>query len=175
MRNNYVYHSGENTVHLLVNSKGKQYEGIINDHSLPGVVDHRWSLTPEGYLESWMDGGNIRLHRYLMKAHLSEGLEVDHVNGNKLDNRIENLRIVTRQQNQFNSKPSKNSFSKYKGVSFDKNSAHKKPIFAQIMHNRKNYRLGTYTSEEEAARAYDKKAIELFGEYAYLNFPEGAL
>ncbi len=110
-------------------------------------------------------------HRfYLSKGRTASGLVVDHINHNGLDNRKENLRICTVAENCRNSRPSKrkNKLSKYKGVSFDKK---RKVYRVLIWHNKKQYFLGTFKNETEAAKAYDRKARELFGEFAYLNFP----
>ncbi len=113
--------------------------------------------------------GLVSMHRVIMNA--PKGLVVDHINHNTLDNRRKNLRLCTWAQNNQNRRPSKrkNKLSKYKGVSFDK----KRKVFrVLIWHNKKQYFLGTFKDEKEAAKAYDRKACELFGEFAYLNFPQ---
>ena len=109
-------------------------------------------------------------HRfYLPKGGTASGLVVDHINHNTLDNRRKNLRLCTWAQNNQNRRPSKrkNKLSKYKGVSFYKKS---KLYRALIWCNKKQYFLGYFKDETDAAKAYDKKARELFGEFAYLNF-----
>ena len=103
-------------------------------------------------------------------------MQVDHINGNTLDNRKENLRLCTNQQNAMHRGKTKNNKSGYKGVRYMKKkkgmiNEHSKPWQAQIYLNQKQIYLGCYKTPEEAARAYDKKAIELFGEYATLIFP----
>jgi hypothetical protein len=117
----------------------------------------------------------IHLHRVITNA--PKGMSVDHINGNPLDNRKENLRVCTNQENQMNRGRTKNNMSGYKGVYYRKKNKdmineRSKPWKAQIMFNQKVIYLGLYKTKEEAARAYDKKAIELFGEFAQLNFPE---
>ena len=113
-------------------------------------------------------------HRLIMEIHHPElrnnlELQVDHINGNRLDNRKENLRLATPQQNQMNRKSHRNSTSKYKGVSWDKS---RNKWRALIMIDNKYKHIGRYQDEREAALAYDKAARELFGEYAHLNFEE---
>ena len=109
----------------------------------------------------------ILMHRLIMKS--SEDMQVDHANHNTLDNRKCNLRICTKFQNMQNSKLQKNRSSKYKGVCWHKDN---KKWKAYITYEGKRIHLGYYDIEEEAARVYDKKAIELFGKFAYLNFPQ---
>ena len=117
------------------------------------------------------------MHREITNA--PKGMQVDHINGNTLDNRKENLRVCTRSQNMMNRGKQNNNKSGYKGVSYmkkkDPNYEYPKPWRAQIKcpTNQKVIHLGCYKYPEQAARAYDKKAIELFGEYAQLNFPRG--
>lgn len=113
-------------------------------------------------------GKVIYMHRQIMGLKRKDGKEVDHINHNTLDNRKQNLRICTHAENIRNQKIKRYS-SKYKGVYWDKFN---KKWKVQIMYNYKNYNLGRYILEEEAAKAYDKAAKELFGEFALLNFPE---
>ena len=93
-------------------------------------------------------------------------LVVDHINGDPLDNRKSNLRICTQHNNLFNQKRG-NKFG-YKGVVKFFSGKYQ----AMIWDGKKNNHLGMFESKEDAARAYDKAAKELHGEYAYLNFPD---
>jgi len=106
----------------------------------------------------------IRMHRLILKA--QKGQQVDHINGNGLDNRKDNLRFCTSSQNYQNSRKRKNCSSKYKGVWWHKQS---KKWQTGIVLNYKNYHLGYFTNEIEAAKAYDLTAAEFFGEFARLN------
>lgn len=97
------------------------------------------------------------------------GVMFDHINRNPLDNRKVNLRECTRSQNMANKlkRVHKNHTSKYKGVSLFSNGKFR----ATILHRRRQISLGYFTNEEDAAKAYDMKAKEIWGEFAVLNFP----
>lgn len=113
----------------------------------------------------------IALHSLLLHE---EGKEVDHINRNRLDNRRENLRLVTRQENSWNKGKQESNKSGYIGVCFDKKASSKNPWKAYAKHNKKNYNLGFYSTKEEAARVRDNFIIEKRGKQAFysLNFPE---
>jgi len=108
----------------------------------------------------------LSMHRLILDA--PPNLLVDHINHNGLDNRRKKLRLCSNFQNLLNRGPNHNSSSKYKGVYWEKA---KKKFRARITLNRKSYHLGFFDDEIEAAIAYDIKAMEFFGEFAYLNFP----
>jgi hypothetical protein len=93
--------------------------------------------------------------------------QVDHINGDKSDNRIENLRLVTTQQNSFNRPAQKNSQSKYKGVYWEKD---RKVWAVRIGLHSACVAVGRFESEFLAALAYDRAIREWAGEYAYQNF-----
>lgn len=106
----------------------------------------------------------IPMHRDILGLKTGDGKYTDHINHCGLDNREYNIRICTNQQNCQNQKIS-NHTSKYKGVSW-----HKQKWQAQICYSRKCIYLGLFNNEIEAAKIYDKKAKELFGEFANCNF-----
>jgi hypothetical protein len=110
----------------------------------------------------------VSMHRQIMGE--PKGKVVDHRDGNSLNNRRSNLRICTFAQNQLNRR-STGGVSRYKGVWFKKGHNKWK---AQIGFNGKKIHIGYFKDEIDAAKAYDKKAKEFFGEFAYLNFPEQA-
>lgn len=103
---------------------------------------------------------SIRMHRLIMNA--LPGMEIDHINGNPLDNRKCNLRFVTHAQNQKNMNLSVSNKSGKKEVSWHKRSR-KWQVFAA------NTYIGLFSSIEEASMAYDKAAKEMFGEFARTN------
>ncbi|HIJ67571.1 MAG TPA: hypothetical protein HPP87_10855 [Planctomycetes bacterium] len=109
------------------------------------------------------------MHRWLMKAPLNK--LVDHRDHNGLNNRRGNLRLATPEENARNRRVKLTSGLEYKGVFHHK----KREVFeAAIWHKGKRIYLGRFKRKTDAARAYDKKAIELYGEFACLNFPDKA-
>jgi hypothetical protein len=91
---------------------------------------------------------------------------VDHINGNGLDNRRENLRICSQALNCANAKKTKGKTSRFKGVFWNRQS---KKWCAQIGNKKRNHIIGYFNSEARAAQAYNRKAKEFFGEFARLN------
>lgn len=110
--------------------------------------------------------GLVPLHRFLLDA--PKGIDVDHIDGDGLNNRRRNLRLATRSQNNANSAVRVSSKSGYKGVE----SSRIGTWHARIAFRGQRLRLGTFATAEEAARAYDAKAREFHGEYARTNFPD---
>jgi hypothetical protein len=131
-----------------------------------------WCLGSGGYAVRHNPAGkaNICLHRVVMSRVLGRALEeyefVDHIDGDKLNNRRENLRLVTSKQNSRNRRISKNNTSGYKGVTF---LAKREKWLAQIWHQGKNMNLGLYDSPALAAHAYNEAALKYHGEHAQLN------
>lgn len=103
-------------------------------------------------------------HREIMGV--EQGQYIDHINGNSLDCRKQNLRICTPSQNAFNRSPRKD---KYKGVTLRKYKSGKKSYRVAISFKGKFQWIGTFKTADEGAIAYNKRAIELFGQFANLN------
>lgn len=105
------------------------------------------------------------MHRVVLGIPLrTRGFDIDHINGNGMDNRRANLRVATRAQNLANSGP--RGVSGIKGVTWDKQTNRWK---AQITIGGKPMNLGRYAEQIDAARAYNTAAVEAWGEFAYLN------
>lgn len=125
-------------------------ENIIVDKTDEHLLkEYRWRIHKQGYVVSSVNGSTIRLH-HLVIGFPPSGLETDHINRNKLDNRRENLRHVTHQVNLMN-REFKNK-SGYKGVYFEKNRK-TKPYKTCITRNGKRINLGYYATPELASQA----------------------
>lgn len=133
------------------------------DGSLAGYFDKSC-----GYFRLKIKGKTYLLHRIIFAYHKGYLPPfVDHESRDKLDNRIQNLReCPTKGHNTINSKPRSDNTSKYKGVTWHKNIG---KWHCSVFKQGKRYYVGIFDDVEEAALAYNKKAIELFGEFAYLN------
>jgi len=151
---------------------------IVDDEDYDMMSNYSWSMDKDGYAQASIRGSwdkikntdkKVKAHRILMGSPI--GMEIDHKNGVRLDCQKGNLRVATRAQNLRNQKKTRGS-SKYKGVCLYKNSK-KQPYWkVSITLHHKVINLGYSDSEEAAARMYDRKAKELFGEFAKLNFFE---
>jgi hypothetical protein len=113
-------------------------------------------------------GKKWKLHRliFVLRDIDIEGKEIDHIDGDGLNNRFSNLRIATSSQNKANRPPKSGNKLGYKGV--EKNT-HGDKYTAYIVNSSKKKSLGSYSTAEEAALAYNRAAIELWGEYAWTN------
>ena len=143
----------------------------IDECDYPLVAGRSWHAVPirsnlgRYYARA---GTGTLMHRVLMGLKLGDGLQVDHINMDGLDNRRVNLRVCTNAENHRNGKPL--CGRKYKGCYRNSNIEGKQWV-ARIKHNQQTLTIGYYGTEIEAAMAYDVRALELGGEFARLNFP----
>lgn len=153
------------TMKLIALTQGKY--AIVDDEDFEWLNQWKWCADNHQftfYAVRTSEKTKIYMHSFIIKA--KDGYEIDHRNNNGLDNQRHNLRVCTHIQNCHNGTSHKDSTSNYKGVSWYKNYQNWN---AKICHNYKIKNLGYYESEIEAAKAYDEKAKELFGEFAKLN------
>ncbi len=128
------------------------------------VGDIAGTLKSHGYLCVGINYNSYRAHRLIFLMHKGYlPKTIDHINGDKLDNRIENLRAATVGQNQHNRKTNSNNTSGYKGVSWHK--ACNKWV-ARITLERKTIHLGYFANAEEAAEVVRAAREELHGSFA---------
>ncbi len=149
--------------------KGKYFTFDYAD--FPLVSRCKWRIDAQGYPKTATDlCGSKDLHLHTLLMNPPKPLIVDHIDGNKLNNCRDNLRICTRVQNSQNMARHKNNTSGYKGVSFNK-ARNKWDAYITVYGKRRN--LGRFKTDLEAALAYDKAASFYFGEFAKLNLTEG--
>lgn len=150
---------------------------LVDNEDYEFLSQWNWTLNSQGYAirtEYYQPRPNRKAHQYRMHHVIiggkpPKGLEVDHINHNKLDNRKSNLRVVTRSQNVMNIGVRKSNKSGFKGVYQSKRGDRVKTWVAEIRKDGKRTCIGYYHTAKDAARAYNEKAKELHGEFAYLN------
>lgn len=145
---------------------------LVDEADYTCVSQFEWYAHWNGYTyyaARGAGGNRVYLHRFILGA--EKGVQVDHEDLDGLNCTRLNLRIATQSQNNANRrKQSGKASSRFKGV-----WARGTKWGAQIKHNRTQIRLGCFSLEEDAARAYDVKARELYGEFALCNFQEESL
>lgn len=132
------------------------------------VDKYSWHRHHKNYATAKINKKIISLHTLLMNP--PKGMVVDHINHDGLDNRFENLRICTMSENARNGLMRRHNSVGYKGVTFNHGKYQSK-----LWNGKNKLHLGTFTNPIDAAKAYDQKAKELFGEFALLNFPDKVL
>ena len=150
---------------------------LVDVEDLPKVLQYRWYLgghKPEwSYARAHTYRGDTRvtvqMHRIILET--PEYMLTDHINGDRLDNRKENLRISTNAENSRNrSAQTSKTYTRFKGVMFADDKPRSKPWYSVICANGKYRYLGNFHTDEEAARVYDDAARRLHGPFARLNF-----
>lgn len=124
------------------------------------------SINSEGYCFVYCKESKRTKSLSRMVLRYDGPLEVDHINRDKSDNRACNLRLSSRSENAANKNKIKNTSSRYIGVSWNRKSS---VWQSKIGFKRKKIWIGSFDSEHEAARMYNLKAIELFGDFASIN------
>lgn len=146
----------------------KNKKTLVDDQCFEQLNKHNWFCNG-GYARRYSsrtDGKRhvIHMHRVITKA--PKNLQVDHINGDKLDNRIENLRLCTNSLNMANKPAQKNNTSGFKGVSKHKGTNKWQAVVAV---KGKNKYLGIFKTKKQAYSVYKKAAVNSFGVFAYIS------
>lgn len=124
-----------------------------------------WYENDQGYILAVINRQHIRMHRFILNIHQSQTPIVDHINGNRADNRKNNLRTADKSTNGINRRCNRNNSLGVKGVTKGKNNRY----YASIMKNGQTISLGGHNTLQEATEARERAERELFGEYAYVK------
>lgn len=163
------------TIEILLSKTGKKHSGkdvaLISDEDKE-LAEFNWSTSKVGYARRGVPkNSHVYLHHMVMEKMTGTkdwgGLEIDHINRNRLDNRRENLRLATRSQQRMNRPLNKLNNTGVAGVSLQKNGKYR----VRIMLDRKEITLGTFDDFDTAVQVRKAKEKELFGEFA-ANLPE---
>jgi hypothetical protein len=140
---------------------------LVDAKDFEMLTKWKWCATEAGYAEAYMRGGRAPklayMHRLIMLP--DPGHEIDHINGDKLDNRRRNLRVCAHGENMRNQRSAFGS-SRYKGVSWDNLRGKWR---AYIVRDSRQVWLGYFDNEADAARAYNDAAFEVHGEFSLPN------
>jgi hypothetical protein len=141
------------------------YQALAGD-----VID---CLHSAGYFHLSLDGKRLLAHRLAYFLHTGQTpQEVDHHDGDKQNNKFSNLRPATSSLNKYNVPRKRTNLSGFKGVGYDRARG---KFRAQLQFAGRNINLGRFDTAEDAARAYDKAAVEAVGEFALTNAKMGLL
>jgi hypothetical protein len=145
-------------------SRGR-YVALVDDEDYERIAAHRWHMHSNGHPNRWTWVNGVKRRIAMQRELLGNPMGIiDHANGNRLDNRRENLRICTAAQNAWNCRAVRGKRIKGVQMSGDRWRARIR-IDGHLTH------LGSFATEWEAALAYDRAAREHFGEFACVNFP----
>ena len=137
---------------------------LVDDEDYERVNRYKWHYSKRGYAIGYVRGKHVKMHRFILR--LRSKKLVDHINHNKVDNRRKNIRVCTTRDNLRNAKPYGNK--EYKGThKYMIKNGYKYRSYIYVDY--KQIGLGVYDTEEEAAKAYNKAAARLFGNFALLN------
>lgn len=153
-QNEYIF-----TEEYVIGKMSNGIEFLIDEQDLEKVQDYCWNLS-QGYVASTANNHTIKIHRLIMDC--PNNMEVDHINHNPLDNRRANLRIVTRSQNNWNTRVRNDNTSGIKGVNWREVN---QSWCARIQVNSKRILLGYFKSFDEAVKARRKAEEKYYGEY----------
>ena len=156
---------------------------LVDDEDFDLVMQYKWRASEqhkgngryvaETSIQINGKSRTLTMHRLILGLKYGDPRQGDHGNRNPLDNRRQNLRIASARQNNQNQGPRRGSTVPYKGVTIRGGRARQKKFCSRIRGaNGERVWIGYFATAEDAAKAYDAKAVEMHGEFAYQNFPQ---
>ena len=153
-------------------SLSRNQKTLVDDEIYEYLSNYKWQVSQYGHAQR-----NIKKPKRTTKAmhrtvweyfngSIPEGYQIDHIDRNRLNNQIKNLRLATLREQTLNRSTRKDSFTGLKGVNYRSSTG---KYYSSIMAHGSSIFLGVFNCKIEAAKAYNQKAKELFGEYAVLN------
>lgn len=133
-------------------------ETKFSTKDLLDISKHRWYIDAEGYATTTIEGKNVRMHRFLI-TEVPDKMVIDHINRDKLDNRRENLRVVSQRENVWNASLRQNNKSGVAGVFYDKKAERWR---AQIYHKGKTKHVGIFDDFTDAVKAREEAEINYY-------------
>lgn len=149
---------------------------MVDDEDYDFLNQFHWSVGSGGYpqraVKTEKGWRPKRMHRDLLNYTTEANVMADHINGDRLDHRRSNLRLVSKAKNQQNQgKRSRKASSRFKGVYWASDIKRWRAYISPCTRSMRRQSLGCYTDEVSAAKAYDAAALKWWGEHARLNFP----
>lgn len=156
----------------MINLSGKNGTGIkaiVSDVDYKYLSQFRWHMRKDGYVmrSKWIDGKKVKIRMSRVVTGAAGGFVVDHINGNPLDNRRENLRVCSQGENARNRTAFKHNKSGYKGVCLD---SYGRTWRAQLCVSGVRYAKSGFKTSKDAAMYYDSLAKKYHKSFAKLNF-----
>ncbi len=156
---------------ILKGKHGVDKFALVDDEDFDKLNQWQWYCSTYGYAVRHAPTNNgkrntIWMHRLILNP--PKNRQIDHRDRNRLNNQKSNIRICSNSQNNMNKRTQRNNTTGYKGIYIK----HGFNIHARIIKDQTVIHLGRFPDKISAAKAYDKKAKELFGEFARLNFPD---
>lgn len=145
----------------------RRWRALVDDEDFSYLNQFNWTVTKYGVVTTrGINGSHIQIHRLIMKAPIH--LEVDHIDGNRLNNQKSNLRLCNSSQNKCNRGARKDSKSGYKGVSWHK-QRNKWTVRIMNLETKKYESHGLFNDVKEAAKVYNKVARNYHQGFAFIN------
>lgn len=151
----------------------KGYIALVDAEDYPSVCNLTWTANETRglvYAAGTIGSRPVLMHRFILGV-VDPKVFVDHKNGLGIDNRRENLRLSNARLNQMNRGCPSNNISGYKGVRRHPKASPRKPYEARLNIGPRTFTIGFYATAQEAARAYDRFVLGVYGEHAWTNFP----